>query len=167
VIAVSTGGGMMDVIELDGVPLRMNGGYAETLIWLGTAQRPAAERLAERLDADEILVHDTAYGLLVQVQAHAFVPEDALADLRPTRVKRLGRVLPVPSRSGFGENEIVALGRPLLALQSWTIDAWGRAFWLPYAALIAVVLVLLTTLQSSVLLPLFNRPTPLPAAART
>ena len=59
----------------------------------------------------------------------------------------------------------VVLGGPLLALLFWTIDAWGGAFWLPFAAVIALVLVLLTTFQTSVLLPLFNRLTPLPEGA--
>jgi L-serine dehydratase len=99
-IALSTGGGMMQVVRLDDVALLIDGGYAETLIWLDAAQRTTAERLTERLDADEVVLHDTADGLLVQVQAHAFVPDDALAGLRPSRVKRLGRVLPVPSRRG-------------------------------------------------------------------
>jgi len=100
-IAISTGGGIMEVIRLDDVPLRMDGGYAETLVWLDAAQRTAAERLAERaaerVDIDGVVIHDTADGLLVQVQADTFVPDDLLAELRPTRVKRLGRVLPVPS----------------------------------------------------------------------
>lgn len=104
-IAISTGGGMMEVVRIDDVPVRMDGGHAETLIWLDASQRSAAERLvarldADRLDADHVVVHDAGDGLLVQVQAQAFVPDDALADLRPTRVKRLGRVLPVASRRG-------------------------------------------------------------------
>lgn len=104
-IAVSTGGGMMEVIDLDGVPLRLDGGYAETLVWLHATQRASAERLVEQLvagafDADHVLVHDTVDGLLVQIQAPAFVPDDAFADLQPKLVKRLGRVLPVPSRRG-------------------------------------------------------------------
>jgi len=56
----------------------------------------------------------------------------------------------------------VVLGGGLLALLLASIDAWGAAFWLPYAALSAVVLVLLATFQTSVLLPLFNKLTPLP-----
>lgn len=56
----------------------------------------------------------------------------------------------------------VVLGGALLALLLASIDAWGAAFWLPYAALAAVVLVLLATFQTSVLLPLFNKLTPLP-----
>jgi STE24 endopeptidase len=53
-------------------------------------------------------------------------------------------------------------GSLLIALLLWTITTFGRDFWLPYAAAIAVVTVLLATFQTSVLLPLFNRLTPLP-----
>ncbi len=96
-IAISTGGGMMQVISIDDVPLTLDGGYAETLIWLGEDQRDAAENLATRIDADEVLIHQTDGGPLVQVKAATFVPDDDLANLRPRRVRRLGRVLPVPS----------------------------------------------------------------------
>ncbi len=97
-IAISTGGGMMEVLSIDGVALHMDGGYAETLVWLDGAPRDAAE-LAARFDA-EVRVHETEDGLLVQMQAATFVPDDARTDLRATRVRRLGRVLPVPSRKG-------------------------------------------------------------------
>ncbi|MFU8889910.1 MAG: L-serine ammonia-lyase, iron-sulfur-dependent, subunit alpha [Trueperaceae bacterium] len=112
-IAISTGGGMMEVQSIDGVPLRMDGGYSETLAWLDTGQRDAAERLAARLDADEALIHEAGAGLLLQVKAAGFVPDDALADLRPARVRRLGRVLPVPSRNDVrlpfrGSEELLA-----------------------------------------------------------
>ncbi len=56
----------------------------------------------------------------------------------------------------------IALGGALLALLFWSIERWGSAFWIPYAALAAVVLVLLNTFMTSVLLPLFNKLTPLP-----
>lgn len=46
-IAISTGGGMMEVISLDGVPMNMDGGYHETLIWQPTGSNP-------RFEADEI-----------------------------------------------------------------------------------------------------------------
>jgi L-serine dehydratase len=97
-IAISTGGGMMEVIRLDDVPLRIDGGYAETLVWVDAAPRSVIERWASGIDADEVILHDTQGGTLIQVEASAFVGDDALAELRPTRVKRLGRVLPVPSR---------------------------------------------------------------------
>jgi L-serine dehydratase len=97
-IAISTGGGMMEVIRLDGVPLQMDGGYAETLVWAGQGRGGAIQALADRIDADEILCHETVGGQLIQVKAATFVSDQVLSDLQPIRVKRLGRVLPVPSR---------------------------------------------------------------------
>ncbi len=112
-IAISTGGGMMEVLSIDGVALGMDGGYDETLVWLDGAPRDAVARLTTRFDADEVLVHDVEGGLLVQVKAASFVPDDALAELRPARVRRLGRVLPVPSRKDVrlpfrGSEELLA-----------------------------------------------------------
>ncbi len=99
-IAISTGGGMMEVIRLDDVPLQMDGGYAETLIWLDGPPPAAVERLADRLGADDVLLHEVDGGLLIQVKSATFVSDDAMVDLKPMRVRRLGRVLPVPSRQG-------------------------------------------------------------------
>jgi len=97
-IAVSTGGGMMEVICLDEVPLRIDGGYAETLIWMEAGSAELPRRLAEQIDAEEILGHETGAGPLIQVKAAAHVSDEVLAELRPARVRRLRRVLPVPSR---------------------------------------------------------------------
>ncbi len=99
VIAISTGGGMMQVIRLDDVPLTLDGGYAETLIWLAGDQRDAAERLATRIDADEVLIHQTDGGMLVQVQAATLVPDDALAGLRPSCRAHAARAGPLTATS--------------------------------------------------------------------
>lgn len=90
-IAISTGGGMIEVISIDGVPASMDGGYHETLIWLphGTDYR---------FDADEIVTHDAGSHQIVQVKAAAFVPEELLAPLHPAHVRRIAPVLPVASR---------------------------------------------------------------------
>ena len=112
-IAISTGGGMMEVQSIDGAQLRMDGGYDETLIWLDPARREAAEQLTSRLAADDVLVHETDGALLVQVKSAGFVPDDVLAALGPARVRRLARVLPVPSRKDVvlpyrGSEELLA-----------------------------------------------------------
>lgn len=90
-IAVSTGGGMMEVLNIDGVELHMDGGYHETLIWLTNAT-------TAHFDADEVIIHDVDETQLVQVRAQTFVPAVALAHILPIAVKRLSPVLPVPSR---------------------------------------------------------------------
>lgn len=90
-IAISTGGGMMEVIQIDGVPLHMDGGYHETLFWLPKGSTP-------QFDADEVIVHDLGRNQLAQVKAASFVPP---ASLNPISMKRLSPVLPVPSRKNL------------------------------------------------------------------
>lgn len=87
-IAVSTGGGMMEVLSIDGVPMHMDGGYHETLIWL-------PDGFSGHLEADEVIIHPMEKGVIVQVEAAGFVSTEGL---KATSVKRLSPVLPVPSR---------------------------------------------------------------------
>ena len=49
-VAISTGGGMMEVIAIDGVTLNMDGGYYETLIWLPRGIEP-------HFDTGEVIRH--------------------------------------------------------------------------------------------------------------
>ncbi|MBM4001098.1 MAG: serine dehydratase [Planctomycetes bacterium] len=91
IIAISTGGGMIDVLGIDDVPLRMDGGHHETLIWAAKGPIPDVE-------ADEIILHDLGETMLIQVKAASFVPSDRVARFRPIAVKNLAPVLPVPSR---------------------------------------------------------------------
>lgn len=94
-VAISTGGGMVEVLGVDGVPLIMDGGYHETLVWL----EARAEELRDSLPAaDAVHVHRAGAGWLVQAEGPAFIPAEVLAPFRPTAVKRLAPVLPVPSR---------------------------------------------------------------------
>jgi L-serine dehydratase len=94
-IAISTGGGMIEVLSIDGAPTRMDGGWCETLAWT-TGAAPAPPDIP----GATARVHPIADGHLVHVQGDAFATDEALAPLRPVRVRRLSRVLPVPSRAG-------------------------------------------------------------------
>lgn len=87
-IAISTGGGMMEVLSIDGVAMSMDGGYHETLIWL-------PQTVSAEFEADEVIRHDAGENQIIQVKAAAFVSTDHLPALA---VKRLSPVLPVPSR---------------------------------------------------------------------
>lgn len=97
-IAISTGGGMMQVISIDGVALSVDGGYHETLVWLHADSRDVIAKLTAEFGAAELLIHRKGSGLLLQLRGASFVSDDALRELQPTRVRRLARVLPVPSR---------------------------------------------------------------------
>ncbi len=103
--AISTGGGIMEVVEIDGFSVSIAGDYRETLIRPGSDGQAFAARLAEVCDADEILVLRSDDWQLVEVKGQQFVDEDVLAGLLPPDalplVKRLAPVLPVMSRKNL------------------------------------------------------------------
>ncbi len=102
-VAISTGGGMVETTGLDGFAVSIAGDYFETLLF--SVEAPAAEALAARIPESIVLVHRHAGGTLIQVRGREFVPDSVLADLRATWprmvVKRLAPVLPVRSRPGL------------------------------------------------------------------
>ena len=99
-IAISTGGGMMEVLSIDGVPVHMDGGYHETLIWCDSNTPVCTANLSE---AEEgfCIIHNIGETQLIQVKAASFVSSSTLASLRPISVKKLSPVLPVPSRKNM------------------------------------------------------------------
>ena len=98
-IAISTGGGMIEVIEIDGVLLHMDGGYHETLIWKSGCDFSRIQNDSAKAETtfseDEVIIHELADKQLIQLKAAHFAPTD---DLKPLSVKKLSPVLPVPSR---------------------------------------------------------------------
>jgi L-serine dehydratase len=102
-IAISTGGGMIEVIEIDGVPLRIDGGYYETLIWLpkSDADTPVCISAFTEADKNVCITHDLGETQLIQVKAATFVPSVLLVSLSPLYVKKIHPVLPVPSRQNL------------------------------------------------------------------
>ena len=104
-IAISTGGGMMEVIALDDFPVSLFGDYYETLLWLEGEGRAVAPRVGEMVAADEVLVHEANGRQLLEIKAARFLTDETVAALRETAVirtvKRLSPVLPVLSRKGM------------------------------------------------------------------
>lgn len=101
--AISTGGGMIEVIRIDGADVTMAGDYYETLIYV-TEPGELMPLLTAGFDADEIKVH-TGRSTFIQVKGQAFLP----GNLRETLLKRedvlvvkeLDPVLPVLSRKNL------------------------------------------------------------------
>jgi len=96
--AISTGGGMFEVIQIDGVNLSMGGDYFETLIWIDGDGATAVAALEAGFDADFVIPHAAGKHTLIQVKAARFV-EDALIQAigNVREVKRLAPVMPVRS----------------------------------------------------------------------
>ncbi|MCU0560802.1 MAG: L-serine ammonia-lyase, iron-sulfur-dependent, subunit alpha [Desulfobacterales bacterium] len=99
-VALSTGGGMVEVVAVDQVPLSVKGDYFETLV----ATAPRADDIGDPPQAkiEEISVHRGPEFDLVQIQSRAPLPDSVLAGLaaRPgvRWVKVLAPVLPILSR---------------------------------------------------------------------
>jgi L-serine dehydratase len=100
--AISTGGGMIEVIDLDGFPVSIFGDYYETLLWSSSNGVALRDRLIAAAGADAVLVHTNAADQLIEVKAQQFVPSAVVEQLRSegliSTVRRLGPVLPVLSR---------------------------------------------------------------------
>ena len=97
-IALSTGGGMIEVISIDNAPVTMYGDYVVTLLDMRDDGRAAAVLLAARDDVDEVKITGTN-PTRVMVSAQSFVADHVLASLPSVqRARRLDAVLPVRSR---------------------------------------------------------------------
>lgn len=97
-IAISTGGGMMEVVELDGFKVSIGGDYHETLLWVRGDGAAVVQELCQRSQADAVLLHESGGAQLVEVKADRFVQ---VAGIEAVQVRQLAPVLPVPSRRGM------------------------------------------------------------------
>jgi len=97
--AISTGGGMIEVIRVDDVAVSIHGDYCETLLWFEGPAEVVLERVESAMEVDEIRLPHPGF---LQVKAQQFLApevEEALhRDGLVIQVKRLAPVLPVLSR---------------------------------------------------------------------
>ena len=102
--AISTGGGMVEVVAVDDFPVSIAGDYYETLLWVERNGPDLLRRLSGILEADAILLHESETGHLVEIKAQRFLDDRSVAALQLPgairQVKRLAPVLPVLSRRG-------------------------------------------------------------------
>ena len=101
-IAISTGGGMMEVINIDGFAIRMFGDYHETLLSVIGHGADLVRRVLGLAGIDDVLLHEHCGKQLVEVKAAHFLTDETMAELRKVcpilQVKRLAPVLPIASR---------------------------------------------------------------------
>jgi L-serine dehydratase len=101
-IAISTGGGMMEVINLDGFAVSLFGDYHETLLSVIGNGADLVRRVTALAGIDEVLLHEHCGKQLVEVKATHFLSDEIISELRKVcvilQVKRLAPVLPIASR---------------------------------------------------------------------
>jgi L-serine dehydratase len=109
-IAISTGGGMLEIIEIDGIEVSICGDYYETLIFHDSKPEELKTFLAANIESDEIILLGRQ---LIELKSQGSPGEDVIAALRSAfdirSVKMLPPVLPIVSRKTmtlpFGSTE--------------------------------------------------------------
>jgi L-serine dehydratase len=147
-IAISTGGGMMEVTNIDGFPVSIGGDYFETLIFVDDRAEDVATFVQLHMAVDDVIVHrlpqqpwpdGAATGgsdrrrWLVQVRGQECA--DAQVELELQRMMpdmvmhRLNRVLPVGSRADLRVPFSTAAELVAHALRQSSGQAADRRLW--------------------------------------
>ena len=144
VIAISTGGGMMEITNIDGFDVSIGGDYFETLIFVDGLGEDVATLVQSLMPIDDVRVIQSATEAsgrrrqLVQVRAQECADAEVEAELRQLApglsLYRLRPVLPVGSRLDLKvpfstAAELVALdglrqssGQPSRRLWEWAVE---------------------------------------------
>jgi L-serine dehydratase len=101
-IAISTGGGMIEVIEIDGAIVSIEGDYFETLIYFGGRGEQILKFLANKISFDEIHIHKSKPSSFIEIKAQTFIQNELASQLAAkfniTKIRRIYPILPVLSR---------------------------------------------------------------------
>lgn len=101
--AISTGGGMIEVIEIDGCTVSMAGDYFETLVYCKNTEI-VNEFVRSSFSFDDVILHKGAVSFL-EIKSQSFPDQILLNDLLAmegvTAIKLLNPVLPVMARKNL------------------------------------------------------------------
>jgi len=102
VTAISTGGGIIELIDIDGIKVSISGDYYETLIYFKSDSNQLLKHLSENISVDEIhLLHGETTQLII-IRSQCFFEPEFIANLRSQfeiqSIKQLSPVLPILSR---------------------------------------------------------------------
>ena len=101
ITAVSTGGGMIEIVAIDGIAVSLRGDYYETLIYLDSQGGELIQYLREHVDADEITLLGDTGTQIVEIKAQYFLEDEFVSALYSQyaieHLKTISPVLPVIS----------------------------------------------------------------------
>lgn len=136
-VALSTGGGMIEFIEIEGYPISMSGGFHEVFLFAECLSRDWMDRLNEKVEAVLTMPHQTEIQTregeaFLEIRTAQMIPETVLTEIRNLesvkRVLRLKPVMPVSSQLipevPFGNTEEL-----LQAAEKNHMEAWELAVW--------------------------------------
>jgi L-serine dehydratase len=99
--AISTGGGIIEVTEIDGIGVSMAGDYYETLLQAEAKTDELLAHLSKTVAAEEIKVLGVGNSRIIEIKAREFLRRETISDLRSRfglqSIKQIAPVLPVLS----------------------------------------------------------------------
>lgn len=129
-VAVSTGGGMIEVIEIDGLEVSMAGDYYETLVYLDSNGDQVVTYLSESIDADEILLRKGAGIQFIEMKGQGFPEERIVSQLHSKYnikcVRTISPVLPVLSCKEI-QVPFITCQEMLRYNEAQDLELWGLA----------------------------------------
>lgn len=101
--AISTGGGMIEIISIDGAQVSMAGDFYQTLVYVKTAS-DLPEFIEKSMPCDEVAVRQGKF-TFIEIKANNFLSEEVCQELLQMEevlfIKKIHPVLPVLSRKGL------------------------------------------------------------------
>lgn len=101
IIAISTGGGIIKIIELDGVPISINGDYFETIIYTKKDGEKIQDEILKKIATDETLFLKGNGFEIVEIKSQSFLNESLKAKIlameNVSDIKEINPVLPILS----------------------------------------------------------------------
>ncbi len=102
-IALSTGGGMIQIISIDGAPVMMAGDYFETLVYVKSPET-VEQFIKQSIVCDELLIHKGSH-TFVEIKSNQFLSDSLMEELLAhddvLYIKKLHPVLPVLARKNL------------------------------------------------------------------
>ena len=101
--AISTGGGMIEIIEIDGAQVSMAGDFYQTLVYVNSPGK-LLEFIETSMPCDEIALR-TGKSTFIEIKANQFLTAEICTQLLQMEevlfIKKINPVLPVMSRKGL------------------------------------------------------------------
>ena len=130
IIAISTGGGMIEVTQIDGLNISICGDTYETLIFLKAGDDKVFQFLTQRIDADELICHSGSEIQLIQIKSNNFLDEGFRSELRErfniNSIRMVAPVLPVLSRKEV-EVPFITCNEMMAYNRNRNLDLWELA----------------------------------------
>ena len=128
--AISIGGGIIEVVQIDGVKVSMLGDYCETLIYFNDDGNQLLNHVKEAITADEIRLLQGKNARFVEIKAQDFLDRETIATLCSQfdikTIKQIRPVLPVLSRKDI-EVPFITCSEMLAYNRDKNLDLWELA----------------------------------------